>query len=358
MIAKCGSKFCTNAYIGKAKIRERFQFAFKLFGISNWETICPNALRSVFITKLANDPSINIEETMAAARHNSVAASVVYQERSLVSEGNRINCLLPSEKNPGEDEKVNVSEKHERTTIKEIKSDAPSLSQTVKTKSPPIEQVVSQVTPSFSTTTSSIFSPISRFSHSTPVKISSAPVKLPPKPSDYLDINRNPYSVLTQYEHDELQKDISRVMYNNDHAAKQTHHVASSAFPISQPHISMRRQRLMDMRKEVEQIHRQSYNEYHNYMKQRQLERKTMFDSYPYGSDSEMINEYVTQEEESDRARRQQPTSSYWKNNNSTNYTNHRSREYWNNKNSTTSSNHRAREYWSRRNAYHGSASY
>ena len=82
-IAKCGSKFCTNAYIGKGKIRERFQFAFKLFGISNWETIRPNALRSVFITKLANDPSINIEETMAAARHGSVAASIVYWERTI-----------------------------------------------------------------------------------------------------------------------------------------------------------------------------------------------------------------------------------------------------------------------------------
>lgn len=94
-IAECGTKFCTNAYIGKTKICERFQHAFKLLGIKNWNTICQHALRAVVITKLANDPSVNIEETMAAARHLSVAASVVYQERSLVSESNRINALLP-----------------------------------------------------------------------------------------------------------------------------------------------------------------------------------------------------------------------------------------------------------------------
>ena len=120
----------------------------------------------------------------------------------------------------------------------------------------------------------------------------------------------------------------------------------------------MRRQRLMDMRKEVQQIDRQSYIEYHNFMKQRELERQTMFESYPYGSDSEMITEYVTQKEESDRARRQQAISSYWMNKSTTSSTNHRTREYWNNKNSTSYSNHSAREYWSRRNAYNGSTSY
>ena len=114
----------------------------------------------------------------------------------------------------------------------------------------------------------------------------------------------------------------------------------------------------MDMRKEVEQIDRQTYIEYHNYTQQRELERQTMFQSYPYGSDSEIITEYVTQEEESDRARRQQAISSYWMNKSTTNSTNHRTREYWNNKNSTSYSNHSAREYWSRRNAYNGSASY
>ena len=164
-IADCGSKFCTNAYIGKGKIRERFQFAFKLFGISNWETIRPNALRSVFITKLANDPSINIEETMAAARHNSVAASAVYHERSLMSEGNRINCLLPSEKNRSEAKESKVSEVKMAMKTEGHKQFSPL---DYKTPSDDLHKAnqYPQVTPSVITTTSySSFSPINCISH-------------------------------------------------------------------------------------------------------------------------------------------------------------------------------------------------
>mmetsp|Transcript_11330 Transcript_11330/g.13383 ORF Transcript_11330/g.13383 Transcript_11330/m.13383 type:complete len:96 (-) Transcript_11330:94-381(-) len=40
---------------------------------------------------MANDPRVNITETMAASRHSSVSASAVYQKRSATRESNRID---------------------------------------------------------------------------------------------------------------------------------------------------------------------------------------------------------------------------------------------------------------------------
>ena len=76
-----------------------------------------------------------------------------------------------------------------------------------------------QVTPSVITTTSySSLSPINCISHMTPIKTTSAPCKLPPKPEDYLNYEDKKFSVYTQYEAEKLQKDISRVMHvNNDY---------------------------------------------------------------------------------------------------------------------------------------------
>ena len=53
----------------------------------------PHSLRSACITKLANDPSVSVAETMAVARHSSVSASRMYQRVDAVSESNRIRAL-------------------------------------------------------------------------------------------------------------------------------------------------------------------------------------------------------------------------------------------------------------------------
>ena len=53
--------------IGINTIRNLYKSAFHAMGISNWKSLKPHALRAHFITKLANDDSVNIQETMAAA---------------------------------------------------------------------------------------------------------------------------------------------------------------------------------------------------------------------------------------------------------------------------------------------------
>ena len=84
--------------LGLHTIRQRFREAFKFMGFDNWESLRPHALRSLFCDTLANDPSVNCEEMMAAARHNSISASAAYQRRTHRSETNRINALLGKRK--------------------------------------------------------------------------------------------------------------------------------------------------------------------------------------------------------------------------------------------------------------------
>ena len=85
--------FCDSP-LGKNKIRDMIRDAFQLLGISNWKTLRPHALRGHFITTLANDKSVSLSETMAAARHTSVSASAAYQSRNCFSESNRVKALL------------------------------------------------------------------------------------------------------------------------------------------------------------------------------------------------------------------------------------------------------------------------
>jgi len=88
-----GSTFC-NMCLGKTKVRDMIRDAFREMDISNWKTLRPHALRSHFITILANDPSVSLAETMSAARHTSVSASANYQSINTVSESNKVQALL------------------------------------------------------------------------------------------------------------------------------------------------------------------------------------------------------------------------------------------------------------------------
>ena len=91
-IKKDGSGF-TMQPIGVNTIRSLYKSAFHIMGIPNWDSLKPHALRAHFITQLANDDGVNVEETMAAARHRSVSASAPYQKRSSTSECNRLKAI-------------------------------------------------------------------------------------------------------------------------------------------------------------------------------------------------------------------------------------------------------------------------
>ena len=92
------------------------------------------------------------------------------------------------------------------------------------------------------------------------------------------------------------------------------------------------------MRAEINETERRQWREY---KQERLVEKRNRMISYPYRDENELIDDYLTQESESDAARRQNEISNYWKGKNSTN----NSRNY-------------ARDYWNRRNLYHASASY
>ena len=98
----------SQSVLGKDTILERCRSAFKRMGIESYKTKRAHAMRSKFITDLANDDGVSIVETMAAARNKSASASAAYQTTSKKSEVNRLKALL-SKKRKTSDEEV---EKH------------------------------------------------------------------------------------------------------------------------------------------------------------------------------------------------------------------------------------------------------
>ena len=99
--------FFENSALGREKIQERIQDGFKLFGIKDWMTLRPHALRGVFISILANNDGVNLKETMAAARHTSVSASTGYQARNSKSESAKISAIFDA---IGQKKKSSVSD--------------------------------------------------------------------------------------------------------------------------------------------------------------------------------------------------------------------------------------------------------
>ena len=62
-------------------------------GIVDMAKFKPHVFRHQFLTMLANDPSLNLAEVMAAGRHNSVSASLAYQRRCGHSEARRFDVV-------------------------------------------------------------------------------------------------------------------------------------------------------------------------------------------------------------------------------------------------------------------------
>lgn len=65
---------------------------FKL-GLEDQAEFSGQALRAFMDTKLANDASVSIKESIAALQHNSVSAHCTYIERSAKSELNKYRAL-------------------------------------------------------------------------------------------------------------------------------------------------------------------------------------------------------------------------------------------------------------------------
>ena len=73
--------------IGKTCISNGMKEIAKRLDLKDWEDFGGQALRALMATKLGNDTSVNISESMAAAlRHNSVAAHKHHNKTSGISE--------------------------------------------------------------------------------------------------------------------------------------------------------------------------------------------------------------------------------------------------------------------------------
>ena len=83
----------TRRPLGKAEITKLYKDGAKILGITCPKHFCPQALRAMFITNLANNPGVSETERMEASRHSSVAASAIYIETGAASESQRFKAL-------------------------------------------------------------------------------------------------------------------------------------------------------------------------------------------------------------------------------------------------------------------------
>ena len=70
------------AFSGDNKTRDVMKNAAQKLGFSNWQTFSGHSLRKWFITKMVNDPNVNLRDSMLAARHRSISAHKAYIERN------------------------------------------------------------------------------------------------------------------------------------------------------------------------------------------------------------------------------------------------------------------------------------
>ena len=85
--------FYGNCPLGKEYVNKLFKDGAAILGLANASSFAPHSLRAYFVTKLSTGDGVNQEERMASSRHNSVAASAIYQERNSVSESNKFAAL-------------------------------------------------------------------------------------------------------------------------------------------------------------------------------------------------------------------------------------------------------------------------
>ena len=79
--------------IGKTCISNRMKEIAKRMNLKDWEDFGGQALRALIATKLGNDTSVNIPESMVALGHNYVAAHKHYNKTSRISETYKYKAL-------------------------------------------------------------------------------------------------------------------------------------------------------------------------------------------------------------------------------------------------------------------------
>ena len=88
-----GILFYPHQPLGKDKILQLFRKGAKIMGIANPEEFMPHTLRHMLMTQVANDPNLSLRECMLTLRHESAAATLNYQHRTIESEENRLMCM-------------------------------------------------------------------------------------------------------------------------------------------------------------------------------------------------------------------------------------------------------------------------
>ena len=108
-ISKCGNRYLgVTCPLGRNTIKKRIRGAFKLLGIERWDNLWSHSLRAQFATKIANDNNISDAERLASCRHSNVQTNAKYQQRGLVSEAARLNCLIGEVKPPSKPSPVKL----------------------------------------------------------------------------------------------------------------------------------------------------------------------------------------------------------------------------------------------------------
>ncbi len=79
--------------MGENKIRSHHQSDAKRLGISEDSFRGRQIWRHLFVTNRVNAQGVSNAESIAAARHKSASAHIVYQETDVVNDGNRTLAL-------------------------------------------------------------------------------------------------------------------------------------------------------------------------------------------------------------------------------------------------------------------------
>ena len=106
--------------LGRNTIARMHKEAAAMLGVTSTD-FSGHAWRRLFVTTLVNDPSVNTEEALAAARHSSVASQRTYMRRDKVSEANRFKALL--DRNPVKCDDVSSS----RIDVKKTSDQKPNV---------------------------------------------------------------------------------------------------------------------------------------------------------------------------------------------------------------------------------------
>ena len=295
-VSSNGQSFCVNAHLGKAKIRDRMRQAFKRMGILNWEKLHPHVLRGIFITRMANSSKVNLTETMVASRHNSVSASAVYQKRGVTSEANRIDALLGFEgalkTEPKTEPKEEVAPKKEEM----VEASPP------QTQSSPI--LLSYKSSNFASLPEQdelIITPsIKHEDLNSSSSISSQSQKYASYPDSENETSKK-YSVHTQYEVDELEKEIKEAARAKEECKKKSKFEGQvdCRARVGHPHIPSKRQKtIRELRNQVRRMEMERLED----LEDREFDRMSRFVSYPFndGGDEGLVNDSIMNDDENE----------------------------------------------------------